>query len=61
LTNSDTPNDVEAALTAGVRVIGVATGTTSMEELRTAGADTVLSRLQVQTVVEALNHPGSTT
>lgn len=34
----DTPNDVAAALTAGVRVVGVATGKTSLAELREAGA-----------------------
>jgi len=35
----DTPNDVAAGLTAGVRVIGVATGKTSVDELRDAGAE----------------------
>lgn len=34
----DTPNDVAAGLAAGVRVIGVATGKTSLDELRDAGA-----------------------
>ncbi|MGH3831766.1 MAG: HAD family hydrolase [Pseudonocardiaceae bacterium] len=34
----DTPKDVEAALAAGVLVIGVATGKTSTQELRDAGA-----------------------
>lgn len=34
----DTPNDVAAGLAAGVRVIGVATGKTGLEELREAGA-----------------------
>lgn len=34
----DTPNDVTAGLTAGVRIIGVATGKTSLDELREAGA-----------------------
>jgi phosphoglycolate phosphatase-like HAD superfamily hydrolase len=38
----DTPNDVHAGLTAGVRVIGVATGKTSVEELREAGATWVV-------------------
>ncbi|WP_237774014.1 HAD family hydrolase [Actinosynnema sp. ALI-1.44] len=41
----DTPKDVEAALTAGVRVIGVASGKSSMDELRTAGATQVLADL----------------
>lgn len=34
----DTPNDVAAALTAGVRVIGLATGKTTPADLRHAGA-----------------------
>jgi phosphoglycolate phosphatase len=35
----DTPRDVEAAHGAGIRVVGVATGSYSVEELREAGAD----------------------
>lgn len=38
----DTPRDVAAGLTAGVRVIAVATGRSSVGELRAAGADDVL-------------------
>ncbi len=34
----DTPNDVTGALAAGVRVIGVATGKATLDELRDAGA-----------------------
>lgn len=41
----DTPNDVKAGLTAGVRVIGVATGKTSGAELRDAGAAHVVGSL----------------
>jgi phosphoglycolate phosphatase-like HAD superfamily hydrolase len=41
----DTPKDVEAALTAGVRVIGVASGKSSVEELREAGATAAISSL----------------
>ena len=41
----DTLKDVEAGLAAGVHVIGVATGTTNVEELRTAGAHLVASDL----------------
>jgi phosphoglycolate phosphatase len=41
----DTPNDVRAALTAGVRVIGVATGKSTEAELRDAGASTTVSDL----------------
>lgn len=41
----DTPKDVEAALTAGVRVIGVASGKSDYGELREAGATCVLSDL----------------
>lgn len=48
----DTPNDVAAALTAGVRVIGVATGKTSLDELRDAGATKVVDELSA--VVEML-------
>jgi phosphoglycolate phosphatase-like HAD superfamily hydrolase len=44
----DTPKDVEAGLTAGVRVVGVATGKTTVEELREAGASAVLERLDVE-------------
>lgn len=41
----DTPNDVLAALAAGVRVVGVATGKTSEAELREAGAHVVFADL----------------
>ncbi|WP_414943822.1 HAD hydrolase-like protein [Amycolatopsis sp. cmx-11-32] len=41
----DTPNDVKAALTAGVRIIGVTTGKASAEVLRDAGATQVVSSL----------------
>jgi phosphoglycolate phosphatase-like HAD superfamily hydrolase len=41
----DTPKDVEAGLTAGVHVIGVATGKSTAEELRTAGAHDVANNL----------------
>lgn len=41
----DTPKDVEAALTAGVRVVAVASGKSSVDELRAAGADTVITDL----------------
>lgn len=42
----DTPNDVAAGLAAGVRVIGVATGKTSLDELRAAGATWVTDELE---------------
>jgi len=42
----DTTKDVEAGLAAGVRVIGVATGKTSVQELRDAGAHDVASDLK---------------
>jgi phosphoglycolate phosphatase-like HAD superfamily hydrolase len=42
----DTPKDVEAGLAAGVRVIGVATGATSAQELRQAGALDVANDLK---------------
>jgi len=41
----DTPNDVQAALTAGVRVLGVATGNSDEQALRDAGADVVVKGL----------------
>lgn len=41
----DTPNDVHAALTAGVRVVGVATGKSDEQALREAGADLVVGGL----------------
>ncbi|AZM53817.1 phosphoglycolate phosphatase [Streptomyces sp. WAC 01529] len=41
----DTPADVAGGLEAGVRIIAVATGRTSAEELRAAGADAVLEGL----------------
>jgi phosphoglycolate phosphatase len=42
----DTPKDVEAGLAAGVRVIGVATGKTTAQELRGAGAQEVTSNIK---------------
>ena len=41
----DTPLDVEAGHGAGVRVVGVATGEYSIEQLREAGADWVVADL----------------
>jgi phosphoglycolate phosphatase len=41
----DTPKDVDAGLAAGVRVIGVATGKSTAQELRDAGATWVLADL----------------
>ncbi|MFC6092902.1 HAD family hydrolase [Saccharothrix lopnurensis] len=41
----DTPHDVEAALRHGAVAVGVATGRSSAEELREAGAHTVLADL----------------
>ncbi|MFD7438396.1 HAD family hydrolase [Streptomyces sp. NPDC059861] len=41
----DTPVDVEGGLATGVRVIAVATGRTSAEALRAAGAHSVLADL----------------
>ena len=42
----DTPLDVEAGHGAGIRVIGVATGSFSIDQLREAGADQVLGTLE---------------
>lgn len=41
----DTPNDIQAATSAGVRVIGVATGKSSPDDLTAAGAPVVLTDL----------------
>lgn len=41
----DTPNDVRAGLRGGVRVVAVASGRSSPDELRAAGADVVLPDL----------------
>ena len=41
----DTPNDVAAARDGGARIIAVATGSDSAEDLASAGADTVLEDL----------------
>lgn len=41
----DTPADVEAGLDTGVRMVAVATGRTSADDLRDSGADAVLEAL----------------
>src|SRR5580704_15755628 len=51
----DTPLDIAAALAAGARAVGVATGPFSVAELRAAGADVVLPDLaDTRLVVEVL-------
>jgi phosphoglycolate phosphatase len=42
----DTPRDVEAGHGAGIRVVGVATGEYTVEELLEAGADAVVRSLR---------------
>ena len=42
----DTPRDVEAGHGAGIRVVGVATGSYAVEQLREAGADYALATLE---------------
>ena len=42
----DTPRDVAAGHGAGIRVVGVATGAYSVEELREAGADWALETVE---------------
>jgi len=42
----DTPRDVSAGHGAGIEVVGVATGSYSIDELRTGGADFVLSSVE---------------
>ncbi|MFD1044202.1 HAD family hydrolase [Kibdelosporangium lantanae] len=51
----DTPKDVEAGLVAGVRVVGVATGKTTVEELREAGANVVFEQLDAGVLRAALS------
>jgi phosphoglycolate phosphatase len=41
----DTPNDVQAALDGGARIVAVASGRDSVDDLRTAGAGTVFRDL----------------
>lgn len=51
----DTPLDIAAALAAGARAVGVATGPFSVADLRSAGADVVLPDLSdTRLVLEAL-------
>lgn len=50
----DTLNDVRAALTAGVSVIGVATGENEPDDLRDAGAEVVLTALDPDSVRRSL-------
>ncbi|MGV9368020.1 HAD family hydrolase [Amycolatopsis sp. NPDC003731] len=53
----DTPNDVKAALTAGVRVVGVATGKSTEAELAAAGAEmTVLDLTDPQQLAQLLRN-----
>jgi phosphoglycolate phosphatase len=42
----DTPRDVKAGHGAGIKVVGVATGSYSVDELRNAGADYVLKNVE---------------
>jgi phosphoglycolate phosphatase len=51
----DTPRDVRAGRDGGARVVGVATGSDSVESLRAAGADVVLPDLRdTRAVAEAV-------
>jgi phosphoglycolate phosphatase-like HAD superfamily hydrolase len=47
----DTPLDVSAALSAGARAVGVATGTYSAADLAAAGAHAVLPNLSDASMV----------
>jgi phosphoglycolate phosphatase-like HAD superfamily hydrolase len=42
----DTPRDVEAGHGAGIKVVGVATGSYSVDELRDASADWALETVE---------------
>jgi hypothetical protein len=56
----DTPNDIEAAATAGARSVAVATGSFTMQQLIEAGADVVLADLtDADLLVGALNEADS--
>jgi phosphoglycolate phosphatase len=57
----DTPKDVEAALTAGVRIIGVASGKSDESALMEAGAPATVSDLADTPAVVRLVTDGSTT
>ena len=59
----DTPLDVAAALSAGARSLGVATGPSTAAELAAAGADAVLPDLTDPSAVIAaiLGRPAQTT
>jgi phosphoglycolate phosphatase len=46
----DTPRDVEAGHGAGIRVVGVATGEYSVEQLRAARADWAVATLEAETL-----------
>ena len=51
----DTPKDVQAGLTAGVQVVAIATGKTSADALREAGAQTVAADpVECRAVLEGL-------
>lgn len=57
----DTPNDVKAGLTAGVRVIGLATGKTSTQELQGAGTPHTAANLtECQLILNRLIHDNNT-
>ncbi|MGV9266902.1 HAD family hydrolase [Kitasatospora sp. NPDC003701] len=58
----DTPRDVHTGRSGGARVVAVATGASSAEVLRKAGADVVLADLRdTAAVVRAVRAPGSLT
>jgi phosphoglycolate phosphatase-like HAD superfamily hydrolase len=55
----DTPKDVEAALVAGVRVIAVASGNSSAQELKDAGATVVFADLtNPAELLQVIQNPG---
>jgi phosphoglycolate phosphatase len=61
----DTPNDVQAAASAGVRVIAVATGKGSPDDLASAGAAVVLTDLTdpsraIRLILQAITDDGRT-
>ncbi|WP_444962291.1 HAD family hydrolase [Nocardiopsis sp. M1B1] len=51
----DTPRDVEAGHLAGVRVVGVASGSSPVQELRDAGADYTIGSLDETDIFDILS------
>ncbi|SDH93728.1 Phosphoglycolate phosphatase, HAD superfamily [Actinokineospora alba] len=53
----DTPKDVAAGLAAGVRVVGVATGKSTVDELQNAGAHDIVAHLDTRIIPSIMMDP----